>query len=135
MLSPFPKRVSYYPTYIVLPIIQLASGQAASRSVIAGENLNLSVNITVFNVPLTSITWLHEGNILSGIEDSVIIYTSPMLPVTSSGSVISTLKISGVQQRDAGTYTAISTYNLYDSKVQFTITVKGELAIQWTSCM
>ena len=105
------------------PVAELTSGQTASHGIFAGGIFTLSVNITVFNVPLTSISWIHQGKILSGSEDRVIIISNAILPATS-GPIISSLQISAVvEEEDIGNYTAIASHHTRNSTVQFTVSV------------
>ena len=108
---------------IVPPLVKTAIGQTASHT---GGAFILSVTITIFNVPLTSVTWTHEGNILTGNEARVSINTSTMLP-TTSGPVMSTLQIIAVEGEDAGIYTAIASYHSHNTTVQFDTKVSGGL--------
>ena len=115
-----------YLVSLVAPLVELGSGHRAYHTVIAGDVLTLYVTITIFNVPLTSITWTHEGNTLTGSEGRVIIVTSAMLPATS-GPVISSLQVIAVEEGDAGVYTAIASYHSLSTTVQFDTKIPGEL--------
>lgn len=107
---------------LVPPLAQLTRHHRATHTINAGRSLILSVTVTIFNVPLTSIAWAHEGNILTGGEDRVAIDISTVLPA-AFGPVISTLQINAVKYGDAGRYTATASYNSHDTTVEFNITI------------
>ena len=103
-------------------VVEIASSKRATHELTVGENLELSVSIKIFDIPLISISWAHEGNTLAGDEDRVYIQTSSMLPVTS-GPVMSALKIGAVVLEDAGIYIATAKSSTGDSGVQFTVSI------------
>ena len=104
------------------PKAEIARNQRATLEYTVGGNVTLSVNVTIFNIPLISISWAHEGNTLTGDEDRVNIQTSAMLPV-SSGSVTSTLQIRAAVLEDAGYYNATVTSSTKRSVVHFEMAV------------
>ena len=120
--------MSGYLTSLVPPLVQIASRQTAFQSIIVGRILNLSVTITIFNVPLTSVTWTHEENTLTSSMDRVTIDTSSELPATS-GPIMSTLQVGAVEGEDSGRYTAIASHHSRNSMVHFNINITGELSI------
>lgn len=108
------------------PTTELPVGQTASRTITAGGNLTLSVSISGFNLPLTSITWRHQGEALTGSEDGVIITNTPTLPVPAGlDPVISTLQLKAIVPRGSGSYTLTATNDAGHSNLQFSISVTG----------
>lgn len=105
--------------------MELATDQIATPVVMAGENLILSVSISGFNVPLTSISWTQQGNTLTGSNNRVTITNNPMLSAIS-GPVSSTLMLSSVIPTDSGTYSATATNGAGNGTVMFTVTVQGK---------
>lgn len=107
------------------PGIRLANGQTASPEVMSGGDLTLSVSISGFNLPLTSISWTQQGSILTGSEDRITITNSPMLPATS-GPVTSTFLLSATVPRDAGRYGVTARNDAGYAFLEFTLSVPGK---------
>ena len=112
---------------LVPPTIIYARSQTASHSATVGGNLSLSVQVTTFNIPFASITWMHEGNIVTGHEDRVNIQTSVMY--TPSGSVTSGLHIRNVVLEDAGNYTVTIDSSTGNNTVWFKVSISGKASI------
>ncbi len=112
--------------YAVAPTVSLG-GQDLMQSpeVLAGNTLELSVNITSFNLPLTSITWTHNGNVLTSGQDSVTI-TNPSL--SDPSPVVSMLIRASLIPLDSGNYSIMSTNPEGSSTYTFQVTVTGKLA-------
>ena len=88
-----------------------------------GDNLTLSVNITRFNRPVTSITWSHSGNILTDGVDRVTINS----PTLDSPPVISTLQRSSLALQDFGLYVVTATNQVGDASFTLDVAVPGML--------
>ena len=112
--------------YAVAPTVSLG-GQDLMQSpeVLAGNTLELSVNITSFNLPLTNITWTHNGNALTSGQDSVTI-TNPSL--SDSAPVVSMLMKTSIIPLDSGNYSIMATNPEGSSTYTFQVTVTGKLA-------
>ena len=111
-----------YP--LVPPVTELPAGRTASRTVTAGANVTLSAFISGFNLPLTSISWRHQDDVLTGSEDRVIITTTPMLSV-ATGSVLSTLQLLATVPRDSGRYVITAANDAGQGVLEFTVNVTG----------
>ena len=98
--------------------------QDASMAVNIDGNISLPIVISGFNPNLTSITWKHKGNLLTGTEDGVTITNSHSLPATT-GPVQSTLQLSRVRPEDSGTYTVTACNDAGSCSEKFTLTVRG----------
>ncbi len=112
--------------YAVAPTVSLG-GQDLMQSpeVLAGNTLELSVNITSYNLPLTSITWTYNGNALTSGQDSVTI-TNPSL--SDSAPVVSMLMKTSIIPLDSGNYSIMATNPEGSSTYTFQVTVTGKLA-------
>ena len=106
----------------VAPSVEPIVGQITS--LMSRDCISLSVNISGFNLPLTSITWSRQGSSLNGTEDRVIITHTPSQPVTA-GPVLSTLQLSTVLPQDSSNYTVTATNDAGSDTVMFTLTVRG----------
>ena len=94
---------------------------ATPELVEAGNNLTLSVNITRFNRPLTSITWSHSGNVLTDGVDRVTINS----PTVDSPPVISTLQRFSLIPLDFGMYLVNVTNEVGSDTFTFDVEVPG----------
>ncbi len=112
--------------YAVAPTVSLG-GQDLMQSpeVLAGNTLELSVNITSFNLPLTNITWTHNGNALTSGQDRVTI-TNPSL--SDSAPVVSMLMRTLIIPLNSGNYSIMATNSEGSSTYTFQVTVTGKLA-------
>ena len=99
----------------------LEGDQVASPEVMASGDLTLSVSISDFNLPLTSINWTP----LDGSEDRFIITHSAMLPATT-GPVTSTFILNQTIPADTGSYSVTATNDAGSDTFIFTVSVTGE---------
>ena len=91
-----------------------------------GNTLSLVVNITAFNLDLTSITWSHNGVYLMSGQDRISI-NSPSLSTPAPAS--STLERTSVVPLDAGEYTVSATNPAGSSNFTFQVVVTGKVLI------
>ena len=105
----------------VAPSVSLAAGQIATTEPEAGNNVILSVNITRFNRPLTSINWSHSGNVLTDGVDRITINSSTL----DSPPVISTLQRSSLIPLDFGPYLVNVTNEVGSDTFTFDVEVPG----------
>ena len=103
----------------------------ATPEVMAGRELTLSVSISGFNIPLTSITWTQQGRTLNGSEDRVTITNTTTPPAT----VVSTLVIAAVTPAEAGNYTITATNGAGSSMSIFTVDVTGIQDVETWKCV
>ena len=91
--------------------------------VIFGNTLTLMVDITGFNLPLTSITWMEDGQVLMNNTDSIIItHGSFEAPNTTS-----TLVRDPIQSvMDNGTYEVTVVNPAGQSVTTYTVIVNGK---------
>ena len=88
-----------------------------------GQELRLSVDITDFNLPIT-VTWTHEGRVVTDGVDRISIMTSPNL---STPPVTSTLvRMTVVSLVDAGEYAVMGVNSAGSSQTIFTVSVIGK---------
>ena len=99
----------------VAPSVSLAAGQIRTE-LEAGNNLTLSVNITRFNAPLTSITWNYSGNILTDAINS---------PSLESPPVVSSLQLTSLTPQDIGYYVVTAVNKFGSDDVTFEVNVLG----------
>ena len=97
----------------------------ASIEVSAGDDLSLSVTISGFNLPLTSISWTQQGNTLTGSEDRVTITNTPSLPATS-GPVTSTLVLTAITPAETGRYSVTALNAAGNNTLEFIVSVPGK---------
>ena len=102
--------------------IPMTSGDQTVE-VIFGNNLTLMVDITGFNLPLTSVTWMEDGQVLMNNTDNIIIahgnFTAP--PSTS------TLVRGPIQSvMDNGTYEVTVTNAAGMNTTTFTVIINGK---------
>ena len=100
--------------------------------VIFGSALTLMVNITGFNLPLTSITWMEDGQVLMNNTDNIIIaHGSFAAPPTTS-----TLVRDPIQSlMDNGTYEITVVNPAGESMTTFTVIVNGEQVVTISSSL
>ena len=91
--------------------------------VIFGNTLTLMVDITGFNLPLTSITWMEDGQVLMNNTDSIVItHSSFEAPNTTS-----TLVRDPIQSvMDNGTYEVTVVNPAGQSVTTYTVIVNGK---------
>ena len=108
---------------LVSPTIALGNGQDGSPSVAAGAVLSLMASVERFNLPLISITWMHNGSILVDKQNRVNI-TDPDL--SSPAPVMAMLERSSLIPLDAGEYVATATNLVGSGMLNFNVAVTGE---------
>ena len=91
--------------------------------VTVGSTLTLMVNITGFNLPLTSITWMEDGQVLMNNTDNIVItHGSFAAPPTTS-----TLVRDPIQSPiENGTYEVTVVNPAGQSTTIFTVIVNGK---------
>ena len=91
--------------------------------VTVGSTLTPMVRITGFNLPLTSITWMEDGQVLMNNTDNIVItHGSFAAPPTTS-----TLVCDPIQSvMDNGTYEVTVMNPAGQSMTAFTVVVNGE---------
>ena len=109
----------------------MTSSDQIAVNVTVGSALILMVDITGFNLPLTSITWMEDGQVLMNNTNNIIIthgnFAAP--PTTSTlvrGSIQSPM--------DNGTYEVVVVNPAGQDSTLFTITVNGE-QVSFQLCM
>ena len=105
--------------YIVAPFVDLDTDM--SIEVVTGKSISLSVSISGFNLPLTSITWSQPN----GTEDRVTIAHTHTLPATT-GPVQSTLHLRAALPQDSGNYSITASNGAGSGTAMFTLAVKGK---------
>ena len=108
---------------LVSPTIALGSVQDGSPSVAAGAVLSLMASIEQFNLPLTSITWMHNGSILVDKQNRIIIVNPDL---SGPAPVMAMLQRSSLIPLDAGEYVVTATHIVGSGMLNFTVTVTGE---------
>ena len=88
----------------------------------AGTSIILSVFITGFNLPLSSISWAWQGTTLTGSEQRVTITNT----TTTTTTVISALMVSALIPGDSGRYTVTATNDAGNDTLEATLSVTGE---------
>ena len=111
--------------FLVSPTIFLHDQDEPLRStnVVVGAELNLSITIVRFNLPLTNITWMHNGNILVDKEKRVTI-TNPNL--SDPAPVMAMLQRTSLIPLDSGEYVVTATNSVGSGMLNFSVTVIGE---------
>ena len=101
-------------------------------NVTVGGTLTLMVDITGFNLPLTSITWMEDGQVLMNNTDNIIItHGSFAAPPTTS-----TLVRDPIQSvMDNGTYEVTVMNPAGQSMTTFTVIVNGEQVVTISSSL
>ena len=95
-------------------------------NVTVGSALTLMVNITGFNLPLTSITWMEDGQELMNNTDNIIItHGSFEAPPTTSTLVRNPIQ----SPMDNGTYEVTVVNPAGQSMTTFTVIVNGERVV------
>ena len=89
-----------------------------------GNESTLSVNITTFNLALTSITWRHNGNTIISGPDRITI-TNPSL--SAPAPVTSTLVRTSVIPFDAGNYRVTATNPAGSGTLTVGVVVTGKI--------
>ena len=91
--------------------------------VTVGSPLTLMVGITQFNMPLTSITWMEDGQVLMNNTDNIIItHGSFEAPPTTSTLVRDPIQ----SPMDNGTYEITVVNPAGESMTTYTIIVNGK---------
>ena len=92
--------------------------------VTVGSALTLMVGITEFNLPLTSITWMEDGQVLMNNTDNIIIITHGNLEAPPTTS---TLVHDPIQSPiENGTYEVTVVNPAGQSTTTFTVIVNGK---------
>ena len=100
-------------------------------NITVGSPLTLMVNITGFNLPLTTITWMEDGQVLMNNTDNIIItHGSFAAPPTTSTLVRDSIQ----SPMDNGTYQVVVENPAGQDSTLFTITVNGE-QVSFQLCM
>ena len=103
------------------PSLLLRNGQSQSISVTVGTNFSLTVSIIRFNIPLTSITWTHNGkSIIERVNITEL--SSP-----SEASVTALLQRTSVIPLDTGSYVISATNPVGSDTFEFNVIVTGKL--------
>jgi len=90
------------------------------------------VDITGFNLPLTSITWMEDGQLQMNNTNNVIIHHSSFAaPPTTSTLVRDSIQ----SPMDNGTYEVIVANPAGEDMTMFTITVNGKQSFNFKICM
>ena len=105
----------------VAPSIMLSSSQSDYVSVAVGMNFSLIASIIRFNLPLTSITWTHNG---SSIVNRVNIAQISSL---DQSSVTNYLQRTSVIPLDAGNYVMTASNPVGSATFTFSVTVTCKL--------
>ena len=109
---------------VVAPVI-IDNNQATSSEVQVRNDLTLSVNITTFNLPLTYITWMHNGNTIISGQDRITI-TTPSL--SAPAPVTSTLMRTSVIPFDGGNYRVTATNQAGSNTIKIEVVVTGKIS-------
>ena len=92
-------------------------------NVTVGSALTLMVDITEFNLPLTSITWMEDGQVLMNNTDNIIItHGSFAAPPTTSTLVRDPIQ----SPMDNGTYEITVVNPAGENMTTYTVTVNGK---------
>ena len=92
-------------------------------NVTVGSALTLMVDITEFNLPLTSITWMEDGQVLMNNTDNIIItHGNFEAPPTTSTLVCDPIQ----SPMDNGTYQVTVMNPAGESMTTFTVIVNGK---------
>lgn len=106
---------------ISMPVaIPVTSPDQAAVNITVGSPLTLMVEITGFNLPLTSITWMEDGQVL--MSNTIITHGSFAAPPTTSTLVRGSIQSS----MDNGTFEVVVENPAGQDTSTFTITVNGE---------
>ena len=91
-------------------------------NVTVGDNLTLMVDITEFNLPLDSVTWMEDGQLLMNNTDNIVItHGSFEAPPTTSTLVRDPIQ----SPTDNGTYEVTVVNPAGQSMTTFTVIVNG----------
>ena len=103
------------------PSLVLRNGQSQSISVTVGTNFSLTVSIIRFNLPLTSITWTHNGeSIIERVNITEL--SSP-----GQASVTALLQRTSVIPLDTGSYVITAINPVGSETFEFNVIVTGKL--------
>ena len=91
--------------------------------VIVGSTLTLMVNITGFNLPLTNITWMEDGQMLMNNTDNITI-THGSFAAHPTASILVRNPI--LSPMDNGTYEVTVVNPAGESMTTFNVTVNGK---------
>ena len=95
-------------------------------NVTVGSALTLMVGITGFNLPLTSITWMEDGQVLmNNTNNTVITHGSFAAPSTTSALVREPIQ----SPMDNGTYEVTVVNPAGQSVTTYNVTVNGEQVV------
>ena len=100
-------------------------------NITVGSPLILMVDITGFNLPLSSITWMEDGQVVMNNTNNIVItHGSFETPPTTSTLVRDSIE----SPMDNGTYEVMVVNPAGDATSTFTITVNGE-QVSFQLCM
>ena len=100
----------------------MSSSQSVSISVAVGMNFSLMVSIIRSNLPLTNVTWTHNG---SSVTDRVNI-TELLSPDQTTATAL--FQRTSVIPLDAGNYIITATNPVGNATFGFNVDVTGKLA-------
>ena len=101
--------------------------------VIFGNTLTLMVDITGFNLPLTNITWMEDGQVLMNNTDNTIIITHGSFAAPPTTSTLVRDPILSIM--DNSTYEVTVMNPAGQSMTTFTVIVNGEQVVTVSSAL
>ena len=107
--------------FTVVPRIVLSSNQSVSISVAVGMNFSLMVSIIRSNLPLTNVTWTHNG---SSVTNRVNI-TELLSPDQTTATAL--FQRTSVIPLDTGNYNITATNPVGNATFEFNVIVTGKL--------
>ena len=117
-----------YLSHVAIPV---TSPDQIAVNITVGSALTLMVDITGFNLPLTSITWMEDGQVLMNDTNNIVItHGSFAAPPTTSTLVRGSIQ----SPMDNGTYQVLVENPAGNATSTFTITVNGE-QVSFQLCM
>ena len=101
----------------------MTSPDQAAVNITVGSPLILMMDITGFNLPLTSITWMEDGQVLMNNTNNIIItHGNFAAPLTTSTLVRGSIQ----SPMDNGTYEVTAVNPAGEDTTVFTVIVNGE---------
>ena len=101
-------------------------------NVTVGSGLTLMVDITGFNLPLTNVTWMEDGQVLMNNTESIVItHGSFATPNTTSTLVRDPIQ----SPMDNGTYDVTVVNPAGESMTTYTVIVNGRQLTLWSSAL
>ncbi len=114
--------MSFYPT--VAPSVTLANGSLLPQELNKGDDLNVTVVIDNFTLPITNIFWSKLGSTLSSNQSKTNILTDVLM---QTAPVSSTLQLSSVVPMDSGSYSVTAVSAAGNDTFMFDLRVTGKL--------